>query len=477
MKRIYFLYPAASSLLLCQIFLAVQAHSARRPRYGGTLRVEIEAAVSSLDPSVPPASPVEASAKEKLMALVFDRLTKLDEHGLPQPALAVSWDHDASLQVWQFHLRQNVKFHDGATLLPSMAAAVLAAGSSNWHVKFSSDAIQIETGSPSPELPVELSSSRYSIIRATANESLIGTGAFRIASWDAGRHAVFAAFDDDWEGRPFLDAIDVQMNRAARDRLIDLEVGKADFVEVPAEAVRKATDRGARVSASQPDELLALVFLSGHPAAEEPRIREALARSIDRSALVNFLLQKQGEPAWSLLPQWLSGAAFLFSSSTDPSQAKQLVSRLASAPALLLGYDGSNALEKTVAERIVVNARDAGIALSAQPANASAETAKFDARLLRLRVTSPTPRAALAGFLATLVPLAGLDAAPLPDPASAEEIYARERAVVDSFRVIPLVFLPETIGLSSRVRDWTAPLAAPGGGWPLADVWLEGESP
>jgi hypothetical protein len=88
---------------------------------------------------------------------------------------------------------------------------------------------------------------------------------------------------------------------------------------------------------------------------------------------------------------------------------------------------------------------------------------------------SPYPRAALVSFLAVTGPLSGLDAIPpLADPASPQQIYDLERMVVSSYRVIPLVWLPEVYGLSARLRDWKPPAA--GGGWPLADVWLEGES-
>jgi len=88
---------------------------------------------------------------------------------------------------------------------------------------------------------------------------------------------------------------------------------------------------------------------------------------------------------------------------------------------------------------------------------------------------SPHPHAALGGFIAALAPVAGLDAAPLAEGASAEEIYERERAIVSGYRVVPLVWLPQAYGLGARVRDWKAPSA--GEGWPLADIWLEQESP
>ena len=88
---------------------------------------------------------------------------------------------------------------------------------------------------------------------------------------------------------------------------------------------------------------------------------------------------------------------------------------------------------------------------------------------------SPHPRAALEDLLAALGPMPGLDPAPLPEAASPGQIYARERAVVSGGWIIPLVWLPQVYGLSARVRDWTSP--GPGETWPLADVWLDQETP
>ncbi|MGA8366123.1 MAG: ABC transporter substrate-binding protein, partial [Candidatus Acidiferrales bacterium] len=221
-----------------------------------------------------------------------------------------------------------------------------------------------------------------------------------------------------------------------------------------------------------------LVFLPGRPVAEDARVREALARSVDRAAIVNFLLQKEGEPAGGLLPQWSSGTAFLFSTATDAPGAKALASQIAPSPKILLGYDSADSLEQTVAERIAVDAQEAGIAitLAAQAApGGAANPANPDALLVRWKMPSSDPRDALANFLNASGSMAGLDPAPLPGAASPEQIYSRESAVVSSYRVVPLVWLPQVYGLSARVRDWKAP--APGDGWPLADVWLEGDAP
>jgi ABC-type transport system substrate-binding protein len=379
---------AAISLGIVLLFAAPRVETARRPRYGGVLRVEIEAAVSSLEPTRGVKDLEVSGAKRQFDALIYDRRNT-----------------------------------DGT---------------------FS---------------------------------SVAGSGLFQIAEWEPGKHATLTANENAPGGRPFVDSIQIQMGRAARDMLLDLELGKTDLAEIPVEQARRAVDRGVRVSVSQPDELLALVFPAGRAGTEDARMREALAAAIDRASIVNFILQKNGEAAGGLLPQWSSGTAFLFSTAADAVRAKELWTQMPKSAKLVLGYDLGDPLEQSVAERIVVNAREAGIPVMAQAisgagATAMAASGDIDARLMRLRMPSPVPRVALMNFLAALSPVTKIDASPLPDPASPQDIYDRERAIVSSYCVAPLVWLPQVYGLSARVRNWIAP--GPGETWPLADVWLDG---
>src|SRR5436309_1737438 len=92
--------------------------AATRPHYGGTLRVQMKARVMALDPG-------ELAAHENLAALVCDRLVTLNESAQPQPALAISWRHDADFKRWEFELRPGVRFHDGAALTAPVVAMAL----------------------------------------------------------------------------------------------------------------------------------------------------------------------------------------------------------------------------------------------------------------------------------------------------------------------------------------------------------------
>jgi hypothetical protein len=136
---------------------------------------------------------------------------------------------------------------------------------------------------------------------------------------------------------------------------------------------------------------------------------------------------------------------------------------------LVLLYDSGDAEARAVADRVAVNLREVGILVqvSGQMAEGRTKPAAADLRLLRHRVASPDPAAALSELLNSL----GEPAVDLQTP---EQIYAAERAPIDAYRVIPLVHVSESFGLSPQVRDWMAPRW---GGWDLADVWLGPQPP
>jgi hypothetical protein len=81
-----------------------------------------------------------------------------------------------------------------------------------------------------------------------------------------------------------------------------------------------------------------------------------------------------------------------------------------------------------------------------RPANAG------DVRLVPLPVTSQDATIALEDM-----------AAILKMPVSGSNPYEMERALLDGYRVIPIVHLPKIWTLNPRVRNWPR----------LADVWLE----
>jgi peptide/nickel transport system substrate-binding protein len=244
--------------------------------------------------------------------------------------------------------------------------------------------------------------------------------------------------------------------------------GQADVIELPAAQVRRAGQRGIRAASSEAVELFALVADSSRATINDARVRQAISLSIDRASIADVILQKQAAPAGGLLPNWISGYAHLIPPVFDVARGKEQLAasarELSRLAPLVLNYDSGDADARAIADRVAVNLREVGIKLqvSAQAADGKPKASQPDLRLVRVRVSSPDRAAALADMLRAL-------GEPSGSTGSVEQDFLAERTTIDAFRVIPLVHVSESYGLSPQVRDWMAPRW---GGWDLADVWL-----
>ena len=448
-------------LAVSSLLLGISALAETRPQYGGTLRTTTRIAPSSLDPADRTQS--DSLARRNLSSLMFDTLVVMDNRGRLQPALASSWKTEPGNQRWQFWLRRGVKFHDGSPLTPEAAAASLRVASPGWSILAAVDSVIIERDSPAPDLGAELARARNGIAKRGPGGSVTGTGPFHVTDWQAGKKLMLAAEEGYWAGRPFLDAIEIEMGKNSRDQLIALELDKADVTEVAPEQSHRASTEGRRVLTSSPIELMALVFARDRQSTADGKLRDALALSVDRASIGSVVLQGAGEPSGAILPSWVSGYAFVFPTEQNLSRAGQERSEIRQVPSWTLGYDAGDALARVIAERIALNARDAGLILQTTTSGSA------DVRLLRITLGSLNPRLALATVAATT----GI-AAPKMGGAAVEELYQAESAMLQTQRLIPLFQLPAGYALNSSVQDWDQDRD---GSWHLEDVWLGGNRP
>jgi len=467
----------------------------KHPKYGGTLRVELSVASVSLDPRTWKPGSVAAADYEKLSALIYERLVTLDDYGRFQPALAIEWSHDASFRNWQFRLRPGVKFSDGSLLTPKeVTAALEPLLPSGLQIAANETGVQIHAAHPAPDLLEQLASGRYFIFRVEPDNSLLGTGAFVLAESappapsDANpsvlrpAHLKFRAREDAWSGRPFVDAIDVTLGNPPLRQILNLQVGRADIIDIPPDLVRKARQENLRVWSSPPDTLLALRLDDAQPGTADPQFREALDLALDRDTMANVLLQRQAFPAVALLPQWLSGYAFLFGNPMNLDRAKSLQAALPAnaaggAEPIRLRVDAVGDLMKLLGERVAVNARQANISVQIVPrsgsstsGNTTAAPSPIGLHLFAWHYSSLSPRVELQALAQHLHSESGAESESVEEPFNPEKLYAQERRLLDERQALPLLLLPEYVGIAPNVRNWSA---EPSGTWRLADVWLE----
>ena len=327
-------------------------------------------------------------------------------------------------------------FHDGEPLTAASAAPSIAAVLKKHYgevtVTAGSQTVVIQSDRPMPDLLIELSNARTAIYRKSDKSPLIGTGPFRVTAWEPSRRLTLAAFDDYWAGRPYLDTVNIALGFAR---------ASGDIFDLPVGPNRRIVPERTRIWSSTPRELIAVLTNNANPVAEQ-----ALALAIDRAPIVTVLTQRRGEAAYSLLPEWLSGYAFLFTSTPDIGRAKALLGQTRLAP-LTLGYPGGDSFLRSVAERLALNARDAAIPI--QPVTA----ANASMKLVRLPLQSNDAAAELARFAALL---GTPERAAALNPSRPESLYETERALLEDRRIIPLLYLPEVYGISPRVHNWDA---------------------
>ena len=457
MKRIYLLLAAITSL-------AADSFAATRPHYGGTLRLEMRGSFSSFDIG-PDTNANRARVRDIVLRSVCDRLTTIDASGTPQPSLASAWRVEADGRTWFVTLRDSIVMQNGTAMTPQMVIASLTAQNLNWRFQISGKDIRIDSGTPIPGLPFELAKSHNSICVVGADGRWIGSGPFQISDFRAGQYIELQAFDDSWQGRAFLDRIRIQMSRSLADQVNDFQLARADAIE--SDPTQPRPTNSSTGVFSRPVEIIALAFAPNHPAASDQRIREALARSIDRNSIFTVLLRRQGEASAALLPEWISGYAHLFNSTQDLGTAVRLRNQAAALSTLSLIYDGADDLARLIAERISLNARDAGITVQPRPESPMFRSFDADVRLVRLRIESPDAASALAS-IGDVLDNATLQRA--RSATTADQLFVVENDALKDFSIIPIAHLPESFSIAPAVHDWTLGIV---GSVDLGNLWME----
>jgi ABC-type transport system substrate-binding protein len=481
MKRLLLQLFAISSFVL----LASSAYGGSRPRYGGTVHILLHDRVISIDPLSDEDRP---AARDRMAALAFENLTAIDAQGHLRPELAVSWHADQAKRAWQFRLRL-ANFHDGTVLTAADVAASLAKSNPAW--KYSAvdrQTVSIETPYAVQQMPELLALPRYAIVKRQADGNnapiLIGTGSYKLNQWQAGEHAQFTANEDYWGGRPFADAIEFQMGASLRDQLMDRQLGSFAATELSVDQIRNVEQNNQTVTLSRPADLLALVFVQpdsgGRPGRKpvDARVRQALGLTINRAAISNVIFQRRATPASGLLPQWLTGYEFMFGGATDINRAKELRADAAAfvvISPIALAYDFADPLARLAAERIAVDAREAGIVV--QPyaeshlySRAARGSMNADAVLLRVPLQSLDSSVALTARIDDLG-IAQENTGAILGATRPEDLLEIERKLLESNRVLPVAHVPQVLWLNTTAHNWQQELD---GAWNLDQLWMEG---
>jgi ABC-type transport system substrate-binding protein len=279
-----------------------------------TLVVGLVADPVSLDPHQ--ATDLVSAA---LVSNVCDPLVRYRSDGSrPEPALATTWA-TTDARHWTFTLRQNVRFHDGSPLdadavvanLQALHERRLFAGQAE---RVGPHVVALTLDRPNAALLSTLSQPFFSMqspreLKAGSTRP-VGTGPFRMSAVRPGEWRLDAD-PSHWAGAPRLRHL-VFRRLADEDALLRaLLAGEVDVTSaVGQERVGRLHDRPDIALDSQIGLNIAFLSINNERAPfGDVRVRQALARALDREALVDGVLGGHGEPARNPLPPQLWGYA------------------------------------------------------------------------------------------------------------------------------------------------------------------------
>ena len=248
--------------------------------------------------------------------------------------MAKSWTISPDKKVFTFHLQENVKWHDGkpftaddvAFSIGSFQAAV------NARSKIMIENIaKIET--PDPLTVVfTLKQSFEPFLYAfdvlnfailpkhiyggtdfrtnPANQTPIGTGAFRLKEWRRGTSIELTRFEDYWDkGRPYLDGITYQIIADSSGRSVAMQTGQVQSAQIgdiePSELDRFRAMPNLNVSLDGWEYMSPLLYIGMNHRVkplDDARFRRALAMAVDRQLVCQRVFFGSATPATSPIP-------------------------------------------------------------------------------------------------------------------------------------------------------------------------------
>lgn len=145
---------------------------------------------------------------------------------------------------------------------------------------------------PSIVLPEHLLGRLPGFAHADYNNSPIGTGPFRIVSYEKGQRLVMAANDAYWRGPPKLRRVEFLFVPNDNTMLTMLETHQIDFYFHASETLIASLRgiAGTKIVLTPRDRLADVGFNAANPALADVRVRRALAYAIDRKALIEKVM-------------------------------------------------------------------------------------------------------------------------------------------------------------------------------------------
>ncbi|MDD2207295.1 MAG: ABC transporter substrate-binding protein [Aminobacterium sp.] len=249
----------------------------------------------------------------------LETLVTSDKKGGIEPRLATTWKVSEDGLIWVFELRKGVIFHDGTPLTGEVAAAslnrTLAKGSlfkGTPIQSFSGEGMNVivTTERPFSALPAYLVHYASAICAPSSFDKegkvvkVVGTGFYRLTSFQEGKVIDFESFNDYWGDNASISHARYFAVPNPETRVLLAESGEGDIVvDIPADAALRLRENKNLTVISDPLPRVRLLTVNAKlPFFSSSRLRHALSYLIDREGIAKALLKNNKSGATQLFP-------------------------------------------------------------------------------------------------------------------------------------------------------------------------------
>ncbi|MBP1970201.1 peptide/nickel transport system substrate-binding protein [Virgibacillus natechei] len=261
---------------------------------------------------------------------IYETLLKFDEDMELEPLLAKDWEAIED-DVWEFELEEGVTFHDGsefnAEVVKMNVERILDEELASPRavlfdlieevIVVDDHTVQLVTEDPFAPLPAHFAHYASSILSpeiieadyaaveegeqhgAYVNENPVGTGMFEFESWDPGAEIVLANNEDYWGDNANVDTVTFKVVPEDLTRVAEMETGDSHIID-PLTASDMGQIENAEEAHVYMRDAASITYLGFNMQKEpfdDPLVRQAISKVVDREAMIEGILEGTGEEA------------------------------------------------------------------------------------------------------------------------------------------------------------------------------------
>lgn len=255
--------------------------------------------------------------------LLFDGLVKRDGEGNLVPSLAESWNYDEDTLTYTFQLRSDVKWHDGENFTAQDVAFTIDAirnpDNASENAPNYGEVQEIQVLSDT-EIAFVLSEPNYAFLDYMTMSILprhclegedmwesdffkapIGTGPYKLASWEVGQAIVMEKNPDYFDGAAQIDTVIFKIVTDDNAKALQLQNGELDLAQItPKDATAFENSQGITLYDMKTADYRGILYNFWNEYWQENGdLIPAISYCIDRQAILDAVLLGKGQVAYS----------------------------------------------------------------------------------------------------------------------------------------------------------------------------------